>query len=92
MSELTPYDITAGEPWGCRYRVTRMLDKEGNPVKNLQVGQTAAGPGSVEGVGIIKTRDFDKELLEVVDVETQEKFVVTFADVWDIDTVEIADQ
>lgn len=92
MSELTPYDITAGEPWGCRYRVTRMLDKDGKPVKNLQIGEAAAGPGEVEGVGIIKTRDVEKELLELVDIETQEVFVVSFANVWNIDTVETKNQ
>jgi len=86
-SELTPNDITTGQPWGCRYRVTKMLDKDGVPVKNLQVGQTAAGPGPVEGTAVIKTRDTEKELLELVDIDTQETHIVPYHDVWDIDTV-----
>ena len=84
-TNLTPYDITAGESWACKYKVTRMLDAEGNPVKNLQIGQSAAGPGEVEGVALIKTRDCEKELLELEDIETHDVFVVPFADVWDID-------
>lgn len=91
-ADMTPYEITEGEAWGCRYRVTRMLNEDGNPVKNLQVGQTAAGPGSVEGVAIIKTRDTKNERLEVVDVETKETFVVPFVDVWDIDRVYLSDE
>lgn len=86
-NKLTPHDITAGEMWGCRYQVTRMLDNEGNPVKDLQIGQTAAGPGPVEGTALIKTRDCEKELLELQDLETKEVFIVPFADVWDIDRV-----
>lgn len=91
-NKLTPFDVVEGEAWGCRYRVTRMLDEDGNPVKNLQVGQTAAGPGPVEGVAIIKTRDTTNERLEVVDMETKETFVVPFVDVWDIDRVYLSDE
>lgn len=82
---MTPHDITAGESWACRYRITKMLDKDGKPVRNLQVGDTAAGPGPVEGIGLIVTRDLEKELLELQDLETKQKHVVPFADVWDID-------
>jgi len=82
---MTPMDIIPGESWACRYRITKMLDKDGNPVKNLQVGQTAAGPGPVEGIAVIKCRDVEKQLLELRDIETQEEHVVSFDDVWDID-------
>ena len=90
-TDMTPNDIVAGEMWGCRYRTTRMLDKDGKPVKNLQIGETAAGPGEVTGTAIIRTRDKEKELLELVDLETQEVLVVPYADVWDIDRAVVPD-
>jgi len=90
-TNLTPLDIKPGEHWGCRYRVEKMLDENGVPVKNLQIGDTAAGPGYVEGTAFIKKRDVDKELLEIVDIETSEVYVVPFANVWDIDTVVVKD-
>jgi len=89
---MTPNDITAGESWACRYRITKMLDKDGKPVQNLKIGETAAGPGYVEGIGVIVTRDVDKELLELKDIETQETHVVTFDDVWEIDRAEYVDE
>lgn len=82
---MTPHDITAGESWACRYRITKMLDKNGKPVKNMKIGETAAGPGYVEGTALIQKRDLEKELFEVIDIDTQEVHVVPFADVWDID-------
>jgi hypothetical protein len=82
---MTPNDITAGESWACRYRVEKMLDKDGNPVKNLQIGETAAGPGYVEGIAVIMKRDAERELLELQDTETQKTYIVPYIDVWDID-------
>jgi len=82
---MTPLDITTGESWGCKYRITKMLDAQGNPVKNLKVGESAAGPGYVESTAVIKRRDVAKQLLEVIDINTQETHVVAFEDVWDID-------
>lgn len=86
---FTPKDITAGETWACRYRSTVMLGHDDNPVRNLKVGETAKGPGTVEGIAIIKTRDLDKELFELVDVQTAKTHVVSFEDVWDIDRAEL---
>lgn len=68
-----------------------MLDQQGNPVKNLQVGQSAAGPGVVEGIGVIKTRDVANQRLELVDIVTKEVFVVAFDNVWDINHVVVDD-
>jgi hypothetical protein len=82
---MTPFDITVGESWGCKYRITKMLDKEGKPVTNLQIGETAAGPGAVEGIAVIVKRDSEKQLLELQDIVTKEIHIVAFADVWDID-------
>ena len=86
---FTPRDITAGETWACRYQTKIMLGHDGEPVSNLKPGETAAGPGIVEGVGIIRTRDLEKELFEIIDIQTQRTHVVSFADVWDIDRAEI---
>lgn len=86
---FTPRDITAGETWACRYRTTVMLGHDDKPVQNLKLGETAKGPGTVEGIGIIKTRDIERELLEVVDIQTQKTHVVAFQDVWDIDRAEL---
>lgn len=89
---MTPQDITAGESWACRYRITKMLDKDGNPVKNLKIGETAAGPGYVEGTALISKRDVDKGLFELIDIDTQEVHIVPFEDVWDIDRAVYVDK
>jgi hypothetical protein len=91
VSTMHPDDIVVGQSWGCRYRVTRMLGEDGTPVRNLQIGQTAAGPGVVEGTAIIKSRDQEKGLLLLADLDTHEEFVVSYADVWDIDTIIVVD-
>lgn len=88
---MTPNDITAGESWACRYRITKMLDENGKPVRNLKIGETAAGPGYVEGIGVIVKRDVNSQLLELKDIQTQETHVVPFDDVWDIDRAEYKD-
>ena len=41
--------------------------------------------------GVIKTRDTERELAEIVDTETQTAYVVKWEDCWDIDEVEWRD-
>ena len=83
--QVTPDDITSGDMWACKYRTTRMLGHDGNPVRNLAVGETARGPGLYESLGVIVTRDRMNQRLEVVDVHDQTRHVVNYSDVWDID-------
>lgn len=46
------------------------------------------GLASSEHFGIIKTRDSDKELVEIVDIDTGQAYVVRWDDCWSIDKVE----
>ena len=82
---LTPNDITSGELWACQYRTTRMLGLDGEPVRNLAVGETARGPGLYESTGVIVVRDRANQRLEIVDIHDQSRHVVNYADVWAID-------
>ncbi|MGY8868746.1 MAG: hypothetical protein ACKVJK_24330 [Methylophagaceae bacterium] len=84
-------DIPAGESWGCRFRTTTFLDKEGTPVQanSLSMGQAHPGtPGEYEGIGVIQVRDTEAERVQLQDVETLRVFTVEFKDCWDIDTIE----
>ena len=88
---MTVDDITAGETWAAKFRTTRMLTNEGKPAVNLKVGETAAGPGNWESVGVIVKRDAASRKLELVDVFDQTRHVVDYGDVWDIDRAEIVE-
>jgi hypothetical protein len=80
-------DITPGASYACRFRVVTMLDETGNPAQ-LQIGEAAQGPGEYEGLGVIRTRDLESEMVIVVDTQTQHEYTVSFEHIWDIDTVE----
>lgn len=91
MSKYSLDDITAGESWGCRFRIQTMLDDQGVPLdtKRLQPGEIAPGvPGVYESIGVIRVRDSGSQQLLVLDTQTPREFVVAYADVWDIDRVE----
>lgn len=88
---FTPEDITPGETWACKYRTTRMLDAEGTPVVNLRVGESAAGPGLHESVGVILVRDRENRRLEVRDLQDSTTHVIDYGDAWDIDRAVIID-
>lgn len=88
-SNFTPDDITSGEMWACEYRTTRMLGEDGAPVRNQQPGETARGPGEVDSVGVIVTRDRRNRRLEVVDVYDQTRHVVSYDNVWAIEPAEV---
>lgn len=89
---FTPEDITPGETWACRYRTTRMLAADGTPVVNMSVGDTAAGPGDYESIGVILTRDRENRRLEVRDLSDGTTHVVDYGDAWDIDRAVIIDE
>lgn len=84
-------DVPTGESWGCRFRITTFLDDQGAPVSatNLQMGQAHPGtPGEYTGIGVIQVRDTERELVQLQDVATLEQHTVSFADIWDLDTIE----
>jgi len=83
-------DITPGESYACQFRVHTMLDTLGRPAPNLS-DTPLKGPGEYTGTGVLKQRDVDQRLVVVVDTGTGREFVVSFDDIWDIDTVEWQD-
>lgn len=63
--------------------------------KDIEAGKSYAckflvrnGLSSTEYFGVIKTRDCDQELAEIVVVDSGEEFVVKWSDCWAIDEVE----
>jgi len=89
-------DIITGESWGCRFRVRTFVGDDGKPVstRNIPIGGKVPGePGEYTGWGIIKTRDLNRRLVEIEDMEMQDQtWVVHFDDCWDIDRVEYRDE
>lgn len=83
-------DITPGESYACKFRVTTMLDVLGRPAPNLS-DQPLRGMGEYEGFGVLHTRDTAQELVEVEDQKSGRLFVVAYADIWDVDRVEWTD-
>ena len=80
-------DVKEGESYACKFKVEVMLDMNDNPHPNLS-DTPLKGPGVYESLGIITIRDTKSQLVELQDEKTKKTFVVPFADIWDIDTVE----
>lgn len=83
-------DLPTGTAWATRFRTTTFL-RDGAPVQahNLAVGHVHPGtPGVYEGLGIIALRDSAKQLLEVIDTASQQRFTVSYENCWDWDEVE----
>lgn len=80
-------DITPGLSYACKYRVEIELDELGNPHTTLNSNKSN-GTGTYESIGILVQRDLDNELVVLRDEPTGMEFVIPFADIWDIDTVE----
>lgn len=78
-------DITPGVSWACYFKAVDLLE-DGRPV----TGEPSehARPGIYEGFGLIKTRDVENSLVEIVDYETQRNYVVNWNDCWGVDEVE----
>ena len=83
-------DVKEGESYACKFKVEVMLDMNDNPHPNLS-DTPLKGPGVYESLGIITIRDTKSRLVELQDEKTKKTFVVPFADIWDIDTVEWVD-
>ena len=80
-------DVTPGKSYGCKFKVTTMLDTMGRPAPNLS-DVPLKGPGEYEGFGVIQIRDMDSRLVELYDTGCRKSFRVSFDDIWDVDEVE----
>lgn len=83
-------EVKPGESYACKFRVETMLDTLGRPAPNLS-DTPLQGPGVYEGLGVLMQRDTEQRLVRLQDSATQKEFVVSFDDIWDIDTVEWRD-
>jgi hypothetical protein len=79
-------DIEVGKSYACKFRVKTMLDTFGR-VPGLS-DTPLKGVGLYESIGVIEIRDTEKEMVQVVDEKSSKKFVVPYADIWDIDEAE----
>ena len=84
-------NITPGESYACKFRVETMLDTLGRPAPNLS-DQPLSGVNTYEGFGFLMQRDMDQRLVKLKDDASNKEFVVSFDDIWDVDTVEIEDE
>jgi len=80
-------DITPGKSYGCKFKVTTMLDTMGRPAPNLS-DVPLKGPGEYEGFGILQVRDLKSRMVELYDTKSRKTFRVDFDNIWDVDTVE----
>jgi len=83
-------DIEVGKSYGCKFKVTTMLDAMGRPAPNLS-DVPLKGPGEYEGFGVIQVRDLKSRLVELYDTTARKTFRVDFDNIWDIDDVEYVD-
>ena len=80
-------DVVPGQSYACKFRVKTMLDTLGRPAPNLS-DQPLAGEGNYEGLGVLVARDPNTRLVKLQDERSKKEFVVSFDDIWDIDTVD----
>lgn len=82
--------ISQGSSWACKFKTVTFLDAQGLPIQaKVEIGQAHPGiPGEYQGLGVIKRRDCDKHVVELVDVSSGMSFVVPWENCWDIDSVE----
>ena len=83
-------DITPGNSYACKFKVRTMLDTLGRPAPNLS-DTPLAGEGNYEGIGVLMQRDSDQRLVKLQDDKSKKEFVVSFDDIWDIDTIDWVD-
>jgi len=83
-------DIEVGKSYGCKFKVTTMLDEMGRPAPNLS-DVPLKGPGEYEGFGVIQVRDTNSRLVELYDTTARKTFRVSFDDIWEVDEVEYVD-
>lgn len=82
-------DVTPGASYACKFRVETMLDEFGR-LPGLS-DTPLKGVGTYEGVGVLLQRDLDQRLVKLQDEKSRREFVVSFDDIWDIDTVDWVD-
>ena len=82
-------DVTPGASYACKFRVETMLDEFGRPPGLSDT--PLKGVGTYEGVGVLLQRDLDQRLVKLQDEKSKKEFVVSFDDIWDIDTVDWVD-
>jgi len=82
-------DIEPGKSYGCKFKVTTMLDIHGRPSGLSDT--PLQGPGEYEGFGVLQKRDTKSKLVEVYDTKCRKKFRVDFNSIWDIDDIEYVD-
>ena len=80
-------DITPGESYACKFRVTTLLDTLGRPAPNLS-DTPLRGEGEYEGIGVLVKRDLNTRRVQLHDDASKRDFVVSFDDIWDIDVVD----
>ena len=80
-------DVIAGGEYACKFRVKTMLDTFGRPAPNLS-DTPLKGPGLYEGIGVLMQRDMEQRLVRLQDQKSKKEFVVSFDDIWDVDTIE----
>lgn len=83
-------EITPGNSYACKFRVETLVDTFGRPAPNLS-DVPIKGTAIYEGIGILMQRDTDAELVKLKDEKSGREFVVPFADIWDVDTVDWVD-
>lgn len=79
-------DIKPGNSYAAKFKVETMLDTFGR-IPGLS-DTPLAGVGVYEGLGVLLARDTDQRLVELQDEKSKKKFVVSFDDIWDVDTID----
>ena len=79
-------DITPGNSYACKFKVRTLLDSFGR-IPGLS-DTPLAGEGNYEGLGVLLARDTEQRLVELQDEKSKKKFVVSFDDIWDVDTID----
>ena len=78
--------ITPGNSYACKFKVETMLDTMGRPPGLSDT--PLAGVKMYEGLGVLLARDTEQRLVELQDEKSKKKFVVSFDDIWDVDTID----
>ena len=79
-------DVKPGNSYACKFKVRTLLDSFGR-IPGLS-DTPLAGEGNYEGLGILVSRDMNTRLVELTDEKSKKTFVVSFDDIWDIDTID----
>jgi len=81
-------EITPGRAYGCKFKVKEARDEFDRKWPNMS-DTPFHHYAEVEGFGFLKQRDTEQELVVVIDEKSEQEFVCTYDDIWDVDEVEI---